>query len=88
LISRAGVEEVKCSRDFPKASYCQEENVKTFMKVNLIPTSFLGVNQLNYRVSMASLRQLSVTRNKNRGGKSPLLITVRFKALVRLSTSV
>jgi hypothetical protein len=95
LISHPRVEEVKCSRYFPRASYCDEDNVKTFIKVNLIQTSFLGVGQLNSRVSMALPPQLSLTRDKKQGGKSPLLITIRFKALIakrsagiRLSTSV
>jgi hypothetical protein len=37
---------------------------------------------------MASLQELSGTINKRRGEKSLLLIIIRFKAAIRLSTSV
>ena len=53
------------------------------------------MSQLNSRVSMASLQELSGTINKRRGEKSLLLIIIRFKAVIakrfagiRLSTSV
>jgi len=37
---------------------------------------------------MAWPQQLSVVKDKKRGRKSSLLITVKFQALMRLSTSV